>query len=80
MVNKLKLEAINDIPNIRDGFLGYQWGNEYVKEQLAAFYWLMNKYGVVYSFEGTHLSTFAEMFNKGQFFVPHKLVQWQAFA
>lgn len=32
MVNKLKLEAINDIPNIRDGFLGYQWGNEYVKE------------------------------------------------
>lgn len=40
----------------------------------------MNKYGVVYSFEGTHLSTFAEMFNKGQFFVPHKLVQWQAFA
>ena len=28
-----------------------------VKEQLVAFYWLMNKYGVVYSFEGTLLST-----------------------
>ena len=66
MVSKLKQEAIKDISEIKDGFFGYQWGNDYVKEQLAAFFWLMNKYGVVYSSEDTHLSTFAEVFNNGQ--------------
>lgn len=66
MVSILKQEVINDISEIKDGFVGYQWGNDYVKEQLAAFYWLMNKYGVIYSLEGTHLSTFAEVFNNGQ--------------
>ena len=66
MVSKLKQEAIKDLSEIKNGFFGYQWGNDYVKEQLAAFYWLMNKYGVVYSSEDTHLSTFAEVFNNGQ--------------
>ena len=66
MVSRLKQEAMSDIADIKDGFFGYQWGNDYVKEQLVAFYWLMNKYGVVYSFEGTLLSTFAEVFNNGQ--------------
>ncbi|MCM0384411.1 hypothetical protein J8K87_09390 [Bacteroides fragilis] len=66
MVNKLKQEAINDIPKISYGFAGSQLGNDYVKEQLAAFYWLMNKYGIIYSLGGTHLPTFAEVFNNGQ--------------
>lgn len=68
MVSKLKQEAINDVDmsEIKNDFVGYQWGNDYVKEQLAAFYWLMNKYGVAYSSEGTHRSTFAEVFNNGQ--------------
>lgn len=70
MVSRLKQEAMSDIADIKDGFFGYQWGNDYVKEQLVAFYWLMNKYGVVYSFEGTLLSTFAEVFNNGQDIVP----------
>lgn len=66
MVSKLKQEAINDLPKISDGFVGSQWDNDYVKEQLAAFYWLMNKYGIIYSLENTHLLTFAEVFNNGQ--------------
>lgn len=66
MVSKLKQEAVNDISEIKDGFSDYQLGNDYVKEQLAAFYWLMNKYGVLYSTEITHLPTFAEVFNDGQ--------------
>lgn len=66
MVSKLRQEAINDISNISDGFVGYQWGDNYVKEQLATFYWLMNKYGITYSSEAIHLPTFAEVFNNGQ--------------
>lgn len=65
-VSKLKQEAINDISKISEGFVGYQFGNDYVKEQLAALCWLMNKYGVIYSTENTHLLTFAEVFNNGQ--------------
>lgn len=66
MVSKLKQEAMNDISEIKNGFSGYQLGDDYVKKQLAAFYWLMNKYGVVYSSEITHLPTIAEVFNNGQ--------------
>lgn len=66
MASKLKQEALNDISKLSYGFLGYQLDNNYVKEQLAAFYWLMNKYSVVYSLEGTRLLTFAEIFNNGQ--------------